>query len=146
MTTAPEPLCSRITRKVRFEEVDALGYVWHGHYPSYFEDARVALGEIYGLSYLDFKREEVIAPIKSMMMDYVKPMVYGESYEVEAILHYNEATRLDFDYVIRDKAGDLVTQGSSIQLFLDNSNQLLILHPPFYKKICDRWLAGEFGQ
>ena len=146
MTTDPAPLAACITRKVRFEEVDALAFVWHGHYPSYFEDARVALGEIYGLSYLDFKREGVIAPIKSMMMDYVKPMVYGQSYEVEAILHYNEATRLDFDYTIRDQEGELVTQGSSVQLFLDSKNQLLILHPPFYRKICDRWLKGEFGQ
>lgn len=143
MSVEVQPLSVTVTRKVRFEEVDAIGYVWHGHYPSYFEDARVALGEKYGLSYLDFQRENVIAPIKHMMLDYVKPMVYGKSYSVEAILHYSEATRLDFDYIIRDEEGELVTQGSTVQLFLNLDHQLLVFHPPFYQAICDKWLSGD---
>ena len=40
---APLPLTCTVPREVRFEEVDALNVVWHGRYPSYFEDARVAM-------------------------------------------------------------------------------------------------------
>ena len=36
---APPPLRVDVGRKVRFEEVDSMGIVWHGHYASYFEDA-----------------------------------------------------------------------------------------------------------
>ena len=30
---APEPLRAIVRRRVRFEEVDPLGIVWHGRYP-----------------------------------------------------------------------------------------------------------------
>ena len=60
----PAPLPIRIRQKVRFEEVDSLGIVWHGRYASYFEDARVAFGEKYGIGYMDFYANGVVAPIK----------------------------------------------------------------------------------
>jgi len=45
---APPPLVAQVNRKVRFEEVDTLGIVWHGRYPSYIEDGRTAFGEKFG--------------------------------------------------------------------------------------------------
>jgi len=144
MENIPAPLKFMVERKVRFEEVDSIGYVWHGHYPSYFEDARVALGEKYGLGYLDFKRENVIAPLKKMELDYIQPMRYGQSYWVEAQLHFNEATRLDFSYTIWDNDKQLVTKGSSVQLILDAEEKLLVFHPPFFREICDKWKRGDF--
>ena len=38
----PKPLVAEVKRRVRFEEIDLLGMVWHGRYPSYFEDGRIA--------------------------------------------------------------------------------------------------------
>lgn len=37
---------------IRFSEVDSMNVVWHGSYPLYFEDAREAFGEKYGLEYM----------------------------------------------------------------------------------------------
>ena len=34
---------------IRFNEVDALGIVWHGNYVKYFEDGREAFGEKFDL-------------------------------------------------------------------------------------------------
>ena len=45
----PKPLETSVARRVRFEEVDPLTIVWHGRYPSYFEDGRAAFGEKYCL-------------------------------------------------------------------------------------------------
>ena len=47
------PLTANTKRKVRFEEVDSLGIVWHGRYPSFFEDSRDEFGNKYGLKYFD---------------------------------------------------------------------------------------------
>ena len=58
----PPPLRILVQRRVRFEEVDPLGIVWHGRYPGYFEDARVALGSRYGIGYEDFIRHGVPVP------------------------------------------------------------------------------------
>ena len=39
--------------RVRFNETDPLGIVWHGYYITYFEDGREAFGRQHGISYLD---------------------------------------------------------------------------------------------
>ena len=39
--------------RVRFNETDPLGIVWHGYYITYFEDGREAFGRLHGISYLD---------------------------------------------------------------------------------------------
>ena len=83
-------------RTIRFEEVDPLGIVWHGRYPSYFEDARVALGDRYGIGYADFHRERVAAPIKQMQTNYILPLRFGERCTITALLHWTEAARINY--------------------------------------------------
>lgn len=75
----PQPLTAEVTRTVRFQEVDMMGIVWHGHYASYFEDARLAVGKKYGVSYHDFYRERVAAPIRKLHTDYFRPLFLGIS-------------------------------------------------------------------
>jgi len=140
---APEPLRCSVERVVRFEEVDALAIVWHGRYPSYFEDGRVLLGEEYGLSYMDFYRQGVIAPIKQMHVDYLLPLRFGESFTIEAILHWTDATRLNHEFILRNTAGEVTTTGYSVQLLMDQEQNVLMLPPPFYAEFRQRWLSGE---
>ena len=40
--------------EIRFSEIDSMGVVWHGSYTLYFEDAREAFGQKYGLGYMTF--------------------------------------------------------------------------------------------
>ena len=140
---APEPLRCSVDRVVRFEEVDALAIVWHGRYPSYFEDGRVLLGGKYGLGYMDFYRHGVIAPIKQMHIDYRLPLRFGEPFTIEAILHWADATRLNHEFILRNKAGEVTTTGYSVQLLMDQEQNVLLLPPPFYEDFRQRWQAGE---
>jgi acyl-CoA thioester hydrolase len=139
----PEPLGCTVERRVRFEEIDPLGIVWHGRYPSYFEDGRVALGQKYGINYLDFHRNGIIAPIKAMHIDYNRPINYPEIITVEAILHWSDAARLNFEYIIRDNKGEVLTTGYTVQVMLDLDKNLFMVSPPFYMEFCKRWKAGE---
>ena len=138
----PPPLRMLVQRRVRFEEVDPMGIVWHGRYPGYFEDGRVALGNRYGIGYEDFFRHGVPAPIRRLQIDYLAPLRFQEDFEVEAILHWSESARLDFEFLIRDAAGTLAATGCSVQLMLDPAGGLLLLPPPFVRDLRDRWRAG----
>ncbi|MEA3543682.1 MAG: acyl-CoA thioesterase [Thermodesulfobacteriota bacterium] len=140
---APEPLRCSVNRVVRFEEVDALAIVWHGRYPSYFEDGRVFLGAKYGLGYMDFYRHGVIAPIKQMHIDYRLPLSFGEPFTIEAILHWADATRLNHEFILRNEAGEVTTTGYSVQLLMDQEQNVLLLPPPFYAEFRQRWQVGE---
>ena len=138
----PAPLRIRIKQKVRFEEVDSLGIVWHGRYASYFEDARVAFGEKYGIGYMDFYGNGVVAPIKQMHFDYHQPLRFGDEMTIEAVLHWSEAARLNFEFTVRNSNDELSTTGYTIQMMLDLEENILVVLPPFYKKFLDNWKAG----
>ena len=141
----PAPLRKTVTRTVRFEEVDALGIVWHGRYPSYIEDARGALGADYGVGYLDLYRQGVLAPIRKMHLDYFKPLVFEETFTIEGILHWSEAARLNYEFVLRNAAGEVTTTGYSVQMLMDETHNVLLAPPDFYQDFLKRWQQGELS-
>ncbi len=136
------PLCSRILRRVRFEEVDALAIMWHGRYASWLEDGREALGKAYGMHYTDFYDHDVVIPLKIFHVDYVQPLHYGQSYTVETRLLWNDAALLEIEYTIYDADGKIMTTAFTTQLMVNKSNELLLEHPPFFQALRERWKAG----
>lgn len=136
---APPPLVAEVTRTVRFEEVDPLGVVWHGRYASWFEDARVLLGDTYGVGYLDNMKNGVATPLKEFHVDYKRPLTYPETYTIRAELHYSEAARMNYLFTILDADGVVCTTGWSVQLFVDLQENLLMVLPPFYADFLARW-------
>ncbi len=141
----PQPLRCTVERVVRFEEVDALGIVWHGRYPSYFEDGRVLLGEKYGLGYMDFYHQGVVTPIKQMHIDYNLPLRFGDPFTIEAILHWTDATRLNHEFILRNAAGEITTTGYSVQLLMDQQQNVLVVAPPFFEDFRQRWQGGDLS-
>ena len=142
---APAPLCLTVKRRVRFEEVDSMGIVWHGCYPSYFEDGRVALGRRYGISYRDFIREQIPVPVRQMQIDYHRPLRFDEEFEVRTILHWSDAARINFEYEIHTVQNQLVCTGCTVQLMLDRDLNVLLSPPPFFTAFLKRWKQGELA-
>ncbi|OBQ50112.1 acyl-CoA thioesterase [Halodesulfovibrio spirochaetisodalis] len=143
---APEPLVAEVKRTVRFQEVDMLGIVWHGHYASFFEDARMALGRRYGVSYLDFYREKVAAPIRKLHADYFRPLYFDKEYSIKARLHYTDAAKINYDFFIYNETGELCTSGYSVQMLVcPESQELLLAPPPFYQDFLDNWRDGTLA-
>ena len=142
---APAPLRIELSRKVRFEEVDPLGIVWHGRYPGFFEDARVALGDRYGIGYMDFYRNGVAAPIRKLHIDYFRPLRFQETFTIEGVIHWTEAARLNMEFTLRNDAREVTTTGYSVQMMLDAERNFLLVLPPFYRDFMERWRKGELA-
>jgi len=140
--SAPPPLACSVEREVRFEEIDSLGIVWHGRYPSYFEDGRIAFGSKYGFGYLDIYAAGFVIPIKQMGIDYIAPLHYGERCRITATLHWTEAARLNFSYAITDMSGSLLTTGYTVHLFLTIDRELCLTKPEYYLAFSNKWLSG----
>jgi acyl-CoA thioester hydrolase len=121
------------TIRVRFNEADPLGVVWHGHYVRYFEDGRESFGQKYGISYLDFFNHGVVVPIVHIDCDYKRPLRYGESVFVETEYIPCDAAKLHFKYKLTTLSGELVASGSSMQVFLGKEDFILqLVNPPFF--------------
>jgi acyl-CoA thioester hydrolase len=143
---APPPLRRTVQRRVRFEEVDALGIVWHGRYASYIEDGRVAVCEACGIGYLTLYEQGILTPIKALHIDYRHPLRFGQTFSIEGILHYTEAARINYEGIVRDESGRVCASGYSIQLMLDADFTLQLTHPPFYRDFLHRWRAGHITE
>ena len=137
------PLCASVPRTVRFEEVDAVRFMWHGRYASWLEDGRDAIGRAYGINYLDFLNSGVVVPLKLFHLDFHHPLLYGQTYTIHAELFWNEAAVLDYEYRIEDAEGLVTTTASTTQLMLDLEGNLLMEPPAFYRDFCDQWRQGK---
>lgn len=139
----PSPLRFTVPRTVRFEEVDSLGIVWHGRYPGYFEDGRVALGNRFGIGYMDFYNAGIVTPVKQMHIEYHRPLSFDAPFTIEAILHWSEAARMNFEFILRNGDGVVATTGYTVQMMMDRENNYLLAPPTFYREFRQRWQAGE---
>ena len=128
-------LTSRTEIKVRFNEADPLGIVWHGHYIRYMEDGREAFGLMHGLDYLKVYKLGFLIPIVSVKCDFKRSLRYGDKVIVETKYMPCEAAKLKFNYHLYNAAtGELAATGSSVQVFLAKTDSVLQLsNPPFFE-------------
>ncbi|MBF0199649.1 MAG: acyl-CoA thioesterase [Planctomycetes bacterium] len=123
---------------VRFNEVDSMAVVWHGHYIRYFEDGRESFGKHFGISYLNFVDEGFMVPLTHISCDFKRSARYGDTLKITTSLHPFEGAKLKFTYQICNQDGILLANGKSEQVFLSLEGQLNLTLPEcmntFYEK------------
>ena len=129
---------------IRFSEVDSMNVVWHGSYMLYFEDAREAFGEKFGLTYMGYFDHGYFAPLVEMNFQWKKPIRYGMHPRIDIIYRPTIAAKVVFDYEIHDTADEsLIATGHSVQVFMDQDYQLVLYSPQFYEEWQQRWKVFE---
>ncbi len=109
--------------------------VWHGSYPLYFEDAREAFGRQWGLSYQEYMRREIFAPIVELNIQYKKPIVYGDEPLVRITYVPTEAAKIIFDYeIVNPSDGSVYAKARSVQVFMTKEGELQWFSPDFYEE------------
>ena len=135
----PEPLVATTERRVRFEEVDVLGMVWHGRYPSFFEDGRIAFGDRFGLTYFTYMENKVIAPVVQMHLDYKLPLRFDNVVKIETALHWAQTPRLNFTYTIYQADERIAATGYTVQLLTDLQGTLQLIMPDWLADFRNKW-------
>ena len=135
----PKFLEATTTVRPRFQEVDMLGVVWHGHYLAYFEEARVAFGDHYDLAYQTIRKEGYVAPLVHADVDYLQPARFGEVLHVTARLHPEPGAWITMTYEAAREDGTRLATGRSVQAFTDHDGELVLVRPDFYEAWLQRW-------
>lgn len=120
--------------RVRFNETDPLGIVWHGHYITYFEDGREAFGRHHGISYLDVFDSGFSTPIVKSICEHKLSLRYGDVARIETTIVDTPAAKMIFRYKIFDSKNEIACTGETIQVFLDKEGELMLTNPPFYEE------------
>ena len=127
-----------VALRVRFNEVDALHIVWHGHYAGYFEEARRAFGRRYGIDYPVFLQHNIAVPVVNLWIDYKLPARLDDTLRMTARLYQSASAKIEFDYdVFR---GDIqLATGGTVQVFTTPDGEMLLAPPPFVQELYRQW-------
>jgi acyl-CoA thioester hydrolase len=120
--------------RVRFNETDPLGIVWHGYYITYFEDGREAFGRQYGISYLDIYDSGFTTPIVKSTCEHKLSLRYGDVARIETTIVDTPVAKMIFRYVIYDANNEIACTGETVQVFLNSEGNLMLTNPPFYEE------------
>jgi acyl-CoA thioester hydrolase len=132
---------------VRFPEVDAYGVVWHGHYVEYLEVARNALCAAAGLTPADALALGYKVPITRFDVTVKRPARLDDRLEVSCLLRPPETAKLVMAYEVRRlPSREVLAEGSTEQVLLNPSGELLLTLPPPVRILVARILAFQSGE
>jgi acyl-CoA thioester hydrolase len=120
--------------RVRFNETDPLGIVWHGYYITYFEDGREAFGRHHGISYLDVDKHGFTTPIVKSVCEHKLSLRYGDVARIETTIVDSPAAKMIFIYKIFDTNNKVVATGETVQVFMNREGELMLTNPPFFEE------------
>ncbi len=115
--------------RVRYAEVDRMGYLHHGNYAAYFEVGRTELLRKHGLTYKIMEEKGVILPVREINVEYLAPAYYDELLCVHTFMEYTNGVRLVFNYKLYNEAGSLLCNAKSILIFVNASTRKPIKAP-----------------
>ena len=124
-------ITSELTFRVRYNEVDRMGYAHHGNYAAYFEMGRTELMRNYGIAYKDMEDSGVILPLSEFHVKYFQPALYDDELRLVTTLDSFLGVRLNFTYKIYNKNNQLLAEGQTLLVFVSSLNHKPI-RPPEY--------------
>ncbi len=99
--------------RVRYEETDAMGVVYHANYLRYFEVARVELLRERGVSYAEMERRGYRLAVVEVHAEYRAPARFDDDLRVSCRVERVRSTRIDLGYEV--KAGErLLCTGTTV--------------------------------
>ncbi|NIK10969.1 acyl-CoA thioesterase [Alkalibacillus almallahensis] len=108
--------------KVRYQETDQMGVVYHANYLVWFEIGRTHLIEQLGFNYADMERDGIVSPVVDINAQYKKPLTYGETASVKTYISSYDGFRIIYGYEIYTEAGELAVTGSSSHVCVKKQN------------------------
>ena len=103
---------------VRYCETDQMHFVHHSNYLKYFELARLEWLSKLKISYAEMENRGILMPVVSASLKYIKPLIFGDIFQVTVILKKKPRVTLDFDYEILNQNKELICIGYTSLAFL----------------------------
>lgn len=120
----------RTNKRVRYGETDQMGYLYYGNYPLLYEIGRVEMLRSLGLSYAELEeKHQVMMPVMSLQMRYVRPAKYDELLTISTSLRQLPQQTISFHVEIFNEAQKLVNGGTVKLCFVDKKSGQTIPPP-----------------
>jgi acyl-CoA thioester hydrolase len=115
-----------ITIRVRYPEVDAMGYLHHSRYWQYFEMGRIELLRSLGYSYAELERQGVFFVVVKVECRYKAPARYDEELMLKTRVVKQTHVRIDHAYELR-REGILLAEATTTIACVGRDGQLMAI-------------------
>lgn len=117
-------MISSINRiKVRYDEVDKMGFVYHGNYAKYIHISRTNLLRKIGICDKTLESQNILMPVIEMSISYIKPVYYDDLIKIKTTLKELSGIRLKFDHLVYNPNNEIINKARSTLVFVDNNTQ-----------------------
>jgi acyl-CoA thioester hydrolase len=113
-----------INIRVRYPEVDAMGYLHHSRYLQYFEMGRVELLRDAGFSYAELERQGVFFVVVKAEIKYKSPARYDEELQLTTRVTRQTFVRYDHSYELK-RGSTLLAEGSTTIACVGRDGQVI---------------------
>jgi len=109
--------------RVRYTEVDQMGYLHHSRFFQYFEIGRIELLRSQGKSYADLEQAGVLFAVIKAECNFKAPARYDDELTLYTRISHQTMVRIDHAYEL--KRGDiLLAEGKTTIACIDRQGQL----------------------
>ena len=126
---ATMPVEQTISIRVRYPEVDAMGYLHHSRFLQYFEIGRVELLRSLGFSYAELERQGVFFVVVKAECRYRAPARYDEELHLTTRVQRQTHVRIDHTYEL--KRGDTLLAEAATTIACVNRSGEVIQIPEY---------------
>jgi acyl-CoA thioester hydrolase len=109
--------------RVRYTEVDQMGYLHHSRYFQYFEMGRVELLRASGHSYADLERDGVLFVVVKAECRFKAPAKYDEELRLTTRVVRQTHVRIDHSYELK-REDQILAEGSTTIACVDRQGEL----------------------
>ena len=127
------PLSHTIRLRVRYTEVDAMGYLHHSRFLQYFEIGRVELLRERGVRYADLERDGIFFVVVRAEVAFKRPARYDDLIRIRTWIEELGGAHVSFQHEIVDaETGTLLARGRTKHPFV-NKDWKPVRVPPALK-------------
>jgi acyl-CoA thioester hydrolase len=106
--------------RVRYQETDQMGVVYHANYLNWLEIARTEWIRELGIPYSELEEKGLLLPVTDVQMKYIQPARYDDVIEIHLRIVDFSYVRLGFDYdVYRSNDNLLLLTGTTRHVWVN---------------------------
>lgn len=123
-------LTSKTSIRVRYGEVDQMGFLYYGNYALYYEVGRATMIREAGYPYSEMEKDGVVMPVVKMNAKFLRPALYDELITVETTLkELSIHPFVTFHHRLFNEQGELIHKGEVTLTFFDPATRKRVPMP-----------------
>ncbi len=127
--------------RVRYGEVDSMGYLYYGYYSFYYEQARVETMRSLGISYKRMEELGYLLPVRDLHIRFIKPAFYDDVLRIRTTIRKMPTVRHEFHYEMFNEKGELINTAETTLVYLDKASRKVVSCPAFVQDLLKPYLS-----